>query len=392
MRKGVAWTVLGLAWAACAPDAGEPRVAIEAALPVAAPAPHVEPPAPELALGPGVEAWELSESRCDLGTSLPRHASSCTERAFTVRGTQTVELRQDASGRMLERRGWDGGGDATFEDRWTYDGARLTTHTRWERSRWDTEERFDYDVQGREIRALTTTSFGGGFESYRERLTDYDEAGRVLARRELQGDSHGLSMGWGMSLAATWQYAYGEHGLVRVDGYDAQGQRDDYVLTREYHPNGQLQREREDDHGIERLVEYDAEGRLLRGEYSNHSSTQVTVYEYDAQGRVAAELSPYGTVRGSTRFTYDTAGRVIEVRREWEGINGDAGRYTLRHVYDCRGDLFRTDSDDGQDGVIDVRIAYVRDPAGNVLEERWSGRMPDWAWTRRTYDYGCHAP
>jgi RHS repeat-associated protein len=195
----------------------------------------------------------ITETRTSAGPDAPKatfSASNAPKATFGDSGSrcETIELRWDAAGRLVERR------------------------------TGDTAVRWSYDPDG--LRTGLTHPDGTVTSSRR------DGAGRVVAlehpllgRLDLQRDPDGRLLGLtGPGVAARWSYTDG--GLT---GHEWRGQPDQ--TTR-------LTRLTRDEHG--RVVAADTGGR-------------TRLFGYDPAGQLVHTADP----TGERRFTYDPAGRLV---------------------------------------------------------------------------------
>jgi hypothetical protein len=329
----------------------------------------------------------------------PRFVTPCGIRRERDNGSSLIE-RFARDGRPLET-----------TDLWPGEGTSHTTH---------------HYEQGREVLRLTevvSRQAGDDIEvRYSDRLEwTYDSAGRVVRYMARLGHPRHE---FGEVVTLTFYDAQGrlDHAESRKDGrswrnqlyhYDTSG-RVESVLTSDvgdsatrtrqeqytYHPNGQLGKRHSVGLGVELKEQWDEAGRFVDSYRDQDGDIWTTRNTYDSEGRLIHTTASFKSRNGrrhdltTTSYVYDEAGRVglrhlHEAGRQYDSTYDR--RYTLRSTYTCSGDLVLEERDDGDDGTSDGRHELERDPAGNLLVERFSGTwVEDDKDLLREYDYSCH--
>ncbi|MCL5039044.1 MAG: hypothetical protein M1299_04340 [Firmicutes bacterium] len=225
--------------------------------------------------------------------------------------------------------------------------------------------RFEYDPNGNLVRKIDRRGIAT--------TMTYDGLDRLILRRAGSGDT----------LDATW-FKYDSLGQ-RLEMSDSHGSG---TSRYRYDDLGRLIRE-ETSGGIERRYDYDADGRRISFELSEHGTRrQEVTYAYDSRGRLTAVTSAGETVR----YGYDLQGNRTRMANEAIGIQetyhynranfltGMVRRFgpEIRDIYEYQYDLAgrqieKRESNGpikyGYDGM--GRLTRIEEPYGERTEYRY---------------------
>ncbi|MBF8262782.1 MAG: hypothetical protein HW387_447 [Parachlamydiales bacterium] len=224
----------------------------------------------------------------------------------------------------------------------------------------ENETSFEYDSEGRQIRATVKTDAGDGVDQF-----SYDEAGRLIAHTDGEGQT------WQFQYSANAKTIIDPEGRITVETSDAFGhltmrekKSPDYrtLLTEEFFYDLSGNQIRRTANGWEAAWEYDAMGRAVK---QIESKQKTTLYAYDAKGRLIEEVRP-SQIR--LRFSYDGLDRLIEM------ISSDGSVHT-QYEYARGPDPIRI-----HDWVRRRCIERSYDRFGHIVKEQNGARLYEWSY------------